>query len=178
MSAFFQMDAAQQSVVSELDCRLLPASERLLLAQKYNHKPWISNAFRELLWKHYILPTLKDYVSLGMANIFYIHETKIKIHNHHQLVVFSAPRVNHSIIDCTGIVKCEEVWKMAWWSGFGHHYMHPDFPATPEEAYSLLDDAEIPHMAPRCKKRTVEDIRKSKVLEEEYRIIERTIKII
>ncbi|KAF8578781.1 hypothetical protein K439DRAFT_1663555 [Ramaria rubella] len=54
-----EMEAAQQLAISELDCWLLTAPERLLLAQRYNHKPWLSIAFRYLLRKKYTTPTLQ-----------------------------------------------------------------------------------------------------------------------
>jgi hypothetical protein len=161
--------------ITELEGRKLTPTSKLVIAQRHQISAWIPGAVWALISRPPKLFTLTEYKMLGWHNIHILEQVRSCIQQHRLCVAFQSPSVVHEELECVDKESCSEAWEMAWWGGFVKHYLHPDLPATPEEALTGLLSADIPGMNQKCHKNTVVFVESKGVFKRETQYVSSAI---
>ena len=87
---------------------------------------------------------LKDFTLLGFSICHLIVTTQAAIQNHHLIVAYNPLKPKHHEAMCKKpMITCQCNWDAAWWDGLAHHYLHPDYPASPQDILSKLENTPI-----------------------------------
>jgi len=148
--------------------KLSPAL-RLFLALSFRIRDWVEPAFKEFIaTPPGNLISLDDFTLLGLALCHLIVATQAAIHSHHLLVAYNPLKPSSHDPTCKKpLLSCQSNWELAWWDGLACHYLHPDFPASPQDIISKLENTPIVGVTMACRLQAVEIIKQRWVFEAE-----------
>jgi len=147
--------------------KLSPAL-RLCLALSCRIEDWVEPAFKELIATPGNLISLDDFTLLGPALCHLIVATQAAIRSHCLLVAYNPLKPSSHDLTCKKpLLSCQSNWELAWWDGLARHYLHPDFPASPQDIISKLENTPIVGVTTACRLQAVEIIKQRRVFEAE-----------
>ena len=81
---------------------------------------------------------LEDFLLLGPPVSHLIITTLAAIHSHRLLVAYNL------------LQPCQCNWEAAWWDGLARHYLHPDFPLSPQDMLLKLEKSSVQGVTTAC----------------------------
>ena len=170
LGTFLDMEIARSYSIQVLGMPSMGLSPalKLSLAISFRIHDWIEPAFKELISIPSHLISLEDYVLLGPPIGYLITATQSAIRSHRLVVAYNPMKPPSHDPSCKKpMVGCQCNWEAAWWDGLARHYLHPDFPASPQEILSKLETTPIIGVTTACRLQAVEIIRQRRVFEAE-----------
>ena len=170
LATFLEMDHARAFAIQALSGPTLTLSPalRLSLAISFRIKDWMEPAFNELLTipAHAMSPD--DFQLLTGPLLYLIMSTQSANCAHRLLVVYNPLKPPSHNLSCEKpVVGCQCHWEAAWWDGLARHYLHPDFPSSPQDIISKLETTPILGVTTVCQLQAVEIIKQKRVFEAE-----------
>jgi hypothetical protein len=181
LGTFLDMDMARGFAIQALAAPSmgLSAPIRLSLALSFRITEWTEPAFRELITTPANRVTAEDFTLLGSPVAHLIFATQAEIRGLRLAIAFN-PLIpaSHDPTCKKPVVGCQCSWEAAWWDGLARHYLHPDFPSTPREAISKLENTPIVGVTTACRLQAVRLIKDQRVFEMEDDIVENALKML
>ncbi|KAF8523855.1 hypothetical protein JB92DRAFT_2883211, partial [Gautieria morchelliformis] len=115
LALFLQWDTARHFAIQALKDSSLTASHWLSLAISYRIPDWIEPAFKDLMDTLPQTFTTEDSMLLGQ---------------HIMMLIMTMQ---------AAIPTCQCNWETVWWDGLACHYLHPDFPSSPQDTLLKLE---------------------------------------
>jgi hypothetical protein len=168
LATFLQWEDARHFAIQALSAPMMTLSPalRLSLALSFRISNWIDPAFSELMVTPLGSLTLEDFTLLGPPITHLIVTTQASIRAHRLLVAYNPFKpTSHDPTCKKPIVRCQCNWEAAWWDGLARHYLHPDFPASPQDIISKLETTPIMGVTTACRLQAVEVIKEQWVFE-------------
>jgi hypothetical protein len=168
LATFLQWEDARHFAIQALSAPTMSLSPalRLSLALSFRISNWIDPAFAELMATPLSSLTLEDFVLLGPPITHLIITTQASIRAHRLLVAYNPFKPPNYDPTCKKpIVGCQCNWEAAWWDGLAQHYLHPDFPASPQDIVTKLETTLIMGVTTACWLQAVEIIKEQRVFE-------------
>jgi hypothetical protein len=120
--------------------------------------------------------TLEDFTLLGYPICHMILTTQAAIRNHRLLVAYNPLKPPHHEATCKKpMVTCQCNWDAAWWDGLARLYLHPDFPASPQDILLKLENTPIMGVTAACRAQAIDIIKQQRVFEWEDDMKEETL---
>ena len=154
MSLFLEWDAACNFAIQILATPELALSpnQQLSMAISYRIHDWIGLAFNELIMIPAHAFSLEEFLLLGPPITHIIVSTQSVICNHQLLVSYNPSRPpSHNNSCLKPIMACQQNWESAWLDGLARHYLHPDFPLSPDDMLSKLENASVVGVTNACR---------------------------
>ena len=116
--------------------------------------------------------TVEDFSQLGVPVIHLIMATQASVRCLRLAIAYNLLKPYRHNFTCkrTG---CQSNWEMAWWDGLARHYLHPDFPTSPQQTIQKLESNPIIGVMEACQLNAIKVIKEQKVFECEDDIIEK-----
>ena len=108
--------------------------------------------------------TLEDFLLLGPPVSHLIITTLAAIHSHRLLVAYNL------------LQPCQCNWEAAWWDGLARHYLHPDFPLSPQDMLLKLEKSSVQGVTTACQLEVLRVIKEQRVFEVEDDLKEEALK--
>ncbi|KAF8573952.1 hypothetical protein K439DRAFT_891785 [Ramaria rubella] len=170
LATFLEMEIARSFAIQALaspTLNLSPAT-RLSLAISFRIGDWIEPAFREMIATPANHMSLEDFTQLGPPVTYLIMATQAAIRSHRLVVAYNPLKPPSHDVSCKKpMIGCQCNWEAAWWDGLARHYLHPDFPASPQDIISKLENTPIIGVTTACRLQAVEIIKQQRVFEVE-----------
>jgi hypothetical protein len=112
---------------------------------------------------------LDDFMLLGWPICHLIITTQAAIRNHHLLVAYNPLKLPHIETSCkkSMVSTCQCNWEAAWWDGLSRLYLHPEFPASPQDILLKLESTPIVGVTTACRLEAIDGIKQQRVFERE-----------
>ncbi|KAF8575070.1 hypothetical protein K439DRAFT_1623865 [Ramaria rubella] len=163
LATFLEMELELMARVFAIQALALPTMNLspttcLSLAISFHIGDWIEPAFCEMIATPANLMNLvEDFMQLGLLVMHLIMATQVAIHLHRLVVAYNPLKPpSHN---------CN--WEMAWWDGLAQHYLHPNFPVSPQDIISKLENTPIIGVTIACRLQAVEIIKQQCIFEVE-----------
>jgi hypothetical protein len=157
---FLQWDAAWHFAIEQLATKGLTASHKLSLAICYRIHDWIEPVFQYLMDTLLQNFTVDDSALLGQQIMILIVTTQAAIHHHWLLVAYNLLKLHHHDTACNKtLATCQCNWETAWWDGLACHYLHPNFPCSPQDILLKLEKTPVMGVTTECWLRGIETIK-------------------
>ena len=170
LGTFLEMDVARTFAIHTLGAQTvsLSAALRLSLAISFRVAEWIEPAFKELVATPPHLISVGDFSLLGGPVAHLIVATKSAICYHCLFVTYNPFKPPEHDPTCKWpIDACQGNWEAAWWDGLARHYLHPDYPSSPQEIIQKLENTPIIGVTTACRLHAVQIIKDQRVFKAE-----------
>ena len=148
----------------------LSATCRLSLGLGYHVIDWLEPAFQELVHTPACQLTVKDFTELGILVTHLIMATQASICCLRLSIAYNPLKPYQHDLTCKR-ARCQSNWEMAWWDGLARHYLHPDFPTSPQETIRKLKSNLIIGVTEVCWLNAIKSIKDQQIFEREDNII-------
>ena len=176
---FLEWDGARSFAIEALGSPAIALSPamRLSTAISYRIGDWIQPAFMELIATPTHSLSLEDFTLLGFPIAHMIVTTQAAIRNHRLVVAYNPFKPPHHDVTCKKpTVTCQCNWEAAWWDGLARHYLHPDFPSSPQDILLKLENTPIVGVTTACRLEAIGNIKQQRVFEFEDDLKEETLR--
>ena len=169
------MDGARNFTIHHLSSAELGllASQRISLGLGYRITKWLEPAFQELILTLACRLTVEDFALLGIPVVHLIMAMQASIRCLRLAITYNPKPYKHDFTcKCAG---CQSNWEIAWWDGLAHHYLHPDFPTSPQETLEKLESNPIIGVTEACRLNAVDSIKEQKVFECKHDMVDKAL---
>jgi hypothetical protein len=170
LSTFLEWDNARSFAIQTLSSSTigLTPAHKLSLAISYRIHPWIEPTFQLLMNTQTHSFTVEDSAFLGQRIMMLIVTTQATIRNHRLLVAYNPLKLQHHLTACKQpLTTCQCNWESAWWDGLARHYLHLDFPCSPQDILLKLEKTPVMGVTTECRLHVIELIKQQRVFEVE-----------
>ncbi|KAF8590165.1 hypothetical protein K439DRAFT_1612165 [Ramaria rubella] len=170
LATFLEMEITCSFAIQALASLTLNLSPttHLSLASSFHIGDWIEPAFWEMITTPANHMSLEDFTQLGPLVTYLIMATQAAIHLHRLVVAYNPLKPPSHDVSCKKpMIGCQCNWEAAWWDGLARHYLHLDFPASPQEIISKPDNTPIIGVTTACWLQAVEIIKQQHIFEVE-----------
>ncbi|KAF8521994.1 hypothetical protein JB92DRAFT_2888782, partial [Gautieria morchelliformis] len=95
-----------------------------------------------LIWFHHVDSTVLDVSALtDILELALFLQWDTARHFAIQALKDSGLTASHRL--SLAITTCQCNWETAWWDGLAHHYLHPDFPSSPQDTLLKLEKTAV-----------------------------------
>ncbi|KAF8532345.1 hypothetical protein JB92DRAFT_2841981 [Gautieria morchelliformis] len=146
---------------------LMPA-HKLSLAIRFQTKDWTEAVFKVFMDIPLQNFTIEDAALLGQPIMMLIMTTQAAIRNHRLLVAYNPLKLQYHGTTCRkSMTTCQCNWENTWWDRLAWHYLHPDFPCSPQAILLKLEQTPVLGVTTECWMQAVKTIKEQRIFEVE-----------
>ncbi|KAJ7457472.1 hypothetical protein FB451DRAFT_1509776 [Mycena latifolia] len=126
LSDMWQIEAGKKFAIKTLQDMVLPPSQRLELAGKYNINDWVDPAVREIFDHKVADITNADICAMGWMVYSKLVKAKEKLEEETRRTAMVAPAIaKDPSWECQNHNSCQSVWPKVWFDKIGKKLLHP-----------------------------------------------------